>query len=73
MTRVDAATQRVLSKNLELAQQLGGIPMTFRGRDVASTMAAFAREYGIKIIIMGKSRRPWHRRLMGGSIFESGS
>ena len=31
LTRIDAATQRFLSKNLELAQQLGGIPMTFRG------------------------------------------
>ena len=28
LTRIDAATQRVLSKTLELAQQLGGIPMT---------------------------------------------
>ena len=43
LTRIDAATQRVLSKNLELAQQLGGIPMTFRGPDVASTIIAFAR------------------------------
>ena len=31
LTRIDAATQRVLSKTLELAQQLGGIPMQFRG------------------------------------------
>ena len=39
LTRIDAATQRILGKNLELAQQLGGIPMTFRGQDVASTIA----------------------------------
>ena len=70
LTRVDAATQRVLSKNLELAQQLGGVPMTFRGRDVASTIAAFAREYGIKIIILGKSLQPWHRRILSGSIID---
>lgn len=70
LTRVDAATQRILSKNLELAQQLGGVPMTFRGRDVASTIAAFAREYGIKIIILGKSLQPWHRRILSGSIFD---
>jgi two-component system sensor histidine kinase KdpD len=71
LTRTDAATQRILGKNLELAQQLGGIPMTFRGKDVASTIAAFAREYGIKVIVMGKTNRPWHRRLLGGSILES--
>ena len=70
LTRVDAATQRVLGKNLELAQQLGGIPMTFRGIDVAGTIAAFAREYGIKIVILGKSRQPWLRRIFRGSIFE---
>ncbi len=70
LTRIDAATQRVLGKNLELAQQLGGIPMTFRGKDVASTIAAFAREYGIKIIVMGKSRQPWYSRLRGASILE---
>jgi two-component system sensor histidine kinase KdpD len=71
LTKTDAATQRILGKNLELAQQLGGIPMTFRGKDVASTIAAFAHEYGIKIIVMGKTNRPWHRRLLGGSILES--
>ena len=70
LTRIDAATQRALGKNLELAQQLGGLPMTFRGPDVASTIAAFAREYGIKVIVMGKSRQPWYRRLIGESILE---
>jgi two-component system sensor histidine kinase KdpD len=70
LTRTDAATQRILSKNLELAQQLGGIPMTFRGKDVASTIRAFAQEYGIKVIVMGKTQRPWHQRLLGGSILE---
>ena len=70
LTRTDAATQRILGKNLELAQQLGGIPMTFRGKDIVSTVVAFAREYGIKVIVMGKSHRPWHRRLLGGSILE---
>ena len=70
LTRIDAATQRVVSKNLELAQQLGGIPMTFRGPDVASTIAAFGREYGIKVVVMGKSNQPWYRRLLGESILE---
>ena len=70
LTRIDAATQRVLSKNLELAQQLGGIPMTFRGPDVASTMWAFAQEYAIKVIVIGKSRQPWYRRLTRSSILE---
>ena len=70
LTRIDAATQRAIGKNLELAQQLGGIPMTFRGRDVASTIAAFAKEYGIKAIVVGKSRQPWFRRILGPSILD---
>src|SRR5436305_527839 len=61
---------RVIGKNLELAQQLGGVPMNFRGQDVASTMLAFAREYEIRVIVMGRSHRPWLRRLLGGSILE---
>ena len=68
LTRIDAATQRLLSKNLELAQQLGGIPMTFRGQDVASTILAFAREYAIKIIVVGKSRQPWYRQVHGSIL-----
>ena len=44
--------------------------MTFRGRDVASTIVAFAREYEIKVIVVGKSRQPWHRRLLGGSVLD---
>jgi len=70
LTRIDASTQRMISKHLELAQQLGGIPMTFRGQDVAGTMLAFAREYAIKIIVVGKSRRPWYRRIVSGSILD---
>jgi two-component system sensor histidine kinase KdpD len=70
LTKTDAATQRAVAKNLELAQGLGGIPMTFRGADVASTMLAFAREYEIRVIVMGRSHRPWLGRVLGGSILD---
>ncbi len=70
LTKIDAATQRVIGRNLELAQELGGIPMTFRGPDVASTILAFAREYAIKVIVMGKSRQGPHKRWLGRSILE---
>jgi two-component system sensor histidine kinase KdpD len=68
LTRIDAATQRSISKNLELAQQLGAVQMTFRGPDVVRTILAFAREYSIRVIVMGKSRQPWYHRLLHGSI-----
>ena len=70
VSRIDATTQRMIAKHLELAQQLGGVPMTFRGQDVAGTIMAFAREYAIKMIVVGKSRRPWYRRLTQASIPE---
>ena len=70
LTRTDAATHRIVGKNLELAQQLGGIPMTFRGKDVPSTILAFAKEYDIRVVVMGKSRQPWYRRVLAASIIE---
>ncbi len=70
VTKIDAATQRMLGKNLELAQQLGGIPMTFKGPDIAQTILAFAREYDIRIVVMGKSLRPWFQRITTVSLFE---
>ncbi len=44
--------------------------MTFKGHDVVSTILAFAGEYEIKVVVMGRTRRPWHRRLVGRSILE---
>jgi two-component system sensor histidine kinase KdpD len=70
LTRIDAGTQRIISNHLELAQQLGGVPMTFRGPDVASTILSFAREYAIKIIVVGRSRQPKYRRFWRPSILE---
>ena len=70
LTRIEAATQRTVAKNLELAQQLGGVPMTFKGPDVASTILSFAREYSIKILVIGKSRQSWLKRLLGPSILD---
>jgi two-component system sensor histidine kinase KdpD len=70
LTRVDAATQRILSANLELSHQLGGIPMTFKGTEIASTIAAFAKEYAIRVIVVGKTLQPWHRRLFQKSVLD---
>jgi two-component system sensor histidine kinase KdpD len=68
--RIDAATQRRIANTLTLTQQMGGTPMTFKGRDVASTAAAFANEYGITHIVMGRTQRPWYQRLFGRSVLD---
>jgi two-component system sensor histidine kinase KdpD len=68
--RIDAATQRRISNTLELTHHLGGLPMPFKGSDVVSTIATFAKEYGITHIVMGRSRRPWYRRWFGQSVLD---
>lgn len=68
--RIDAATQRRITNTLTLTQQMGGTPMTFKGNDVVSTVAAFASEYGITHIVMGRTKRPWYRRWLGQSVLD---
>jgi two-component system sensor histidine kinase KdpD len=70
MERIDAATQRQVSNALVLAQQLDGVPMTFKGSDVVSTIAAFVKEYGITHIVIGRTQLPWYRRWFGQSILD---
>jgi two-component system sensor histidine kinase KdpD len=70
MERVDAATQRQINNMLELARQLGAVPIPFKGRDVVSTITAFVKEYGITHIVMGRSQRPWYRRWFGQSVLD---
>jgi two-component system sensor histidine kinase KdpD len=68
--RIDAATERRLADSLTLAQQLDGIPMRFKGPNLRSAVAEFVREYGITHVVVGRSQRPWYRRLFGSSLLE---
>ena len=67
---IDAATQRQIGNNLDLARQLGGTSLAFKGADLVSTIAAFVKEYGITHIILGRSRQPWYRRWFGQSVLD---
>ena len=68
--RIDAAAQRRVENVLELASQLGGVVWKSKGSDVVTTIAAFAQEYAITHIIMGRTQRPWYRRIFRQSIFD---
>ena len=70
LDRIDAATQRHITNTLTLTNQLGGTPMPFKGRDVVQIIAAFAAEYGITHIVLGRSLRPWYRRWLGQSFLD---
>ena len=65
--KTDAATQRQVSNSLALARQLGGVPLEFKGENVADTIAAFLQEYSISHIVLGRSHRPWYERMIGRS------
>ena len=68
--QVDAATERRLADSLALAQQLEGVPLRFKGPSLPAAVAAFASEYGITHVVIGRSQRPWYRRLFGSSVLD---
>jgi two-component system sensor histidine kinase KdpD len=70
LEKIDAKTQRQITDTLTLAGQMGGTTFTFKGSDVVSTIAAFVKEYGITHIMLGRSLRPWYRRLFGASVID---
>jgi two-component system sensor histidine kinase KdpD len=70
VSRVDAAVQRQISNTLELAHKLGAVTFPFKGSDVVSTIAAFAKEYGITHIVLGRTQLPWYRRWFGRSVLD---
>jgi two-component system sensor histidine kinase KdpD len=68
--RVAAAVERQLANALALAHQLGGVPLTYNGPDVVSTIAAFVKEYSITHIIIGRSLQPWYKRIFSPPILD---
>jgi len=65
--KVEAATQRRITDDLTLAQQLGGIPMPYEGATFERAVADFVQEYGITHVLVGRSQRPWYQRWFGQS------
>ena len=66
-TVIDAATQRILSNTLTLAQQLGATVFTYKGDDIVKTLLQFAKEYRVGHIVIGTPGRklPFWKRLRG--------
>ncbi len=58
MDQVDATTQRILMNNIALAKDLGAVVTRLKGVDIAETLAAFAREYGVTHAIFGSAPPP---------------
>ena len=64
---IDAATQRMLSNTLTLAQQLGATVFTYKSNDIVKTILQFAQDYRVGHIVIGTPGRkvPLWRRLRG--------
>jgi two-component system sensor histidine kinase KdpD len=59
---ISAEDQRRVTDTLETAQKMGGLVILLKGEDVAEALAAFAREYGITHVVIGRpgGKKPWN-------------
>lgn len=59
--KIAAEDQRRVNDTLETAQKMGGLVIVLKNEDVADALIAFAREYGITHIIVGRpgQKRRW--------------
>ena len=63
--RISARDHRLLSENVTLAMELGAKVVWLAGEDVARELLNFAKEQGVTIVLLGKTRRPWWARILG--------
>ena len=66
--RIDAAVQRKLVDNIQMAQQLGAEVVKLQGGDIAGALLRFAREHAVALILVGQSRQTGWTRLLRGSV-----
>jgi two-component system sensor histidine kinase KdpD len=66
--RIDAAVQRKLVDNIQLAQSLGAEVVKLEATDVAETILRFARAERVAMVVVGQTQRSWWHRLLHGSV-----
>ncbi|MCY1073055.1 sensor protein KdpD [Archangium lansingense] len=62
---IDSEAQRHLLANIELAKELGAEVVRVKGSDPVAALLDFARSHGVGHIIVGRSRQPWWKRMLG--------
>jgi two-component system, OmpR family, sensor histidine kinase KdpD len=68
--RIDATVQRKLVDNIQKAQSMGAEVVKLEGTDVAETLARFAVEHGVTLIVAGQSKRNWWQHITRGSVID---
>ncbi|WP_160286427.1 sensor histidine kinase [Pseudomonas knackmussii] len=64
----DEQSRLHLQNAQQLAERLGGEILQLRGGEVARTLVEHARERRASVILVGRSRQRWYRRLFGGGL-----
>ncbi len=67
-TLIDAEAQRHLLANIEKARELGAEVVRLKAKDPVAAILDFARSHGVGQIIIGRSKQPWWRQVIGRSI-----
>jgi two-component system sensor histidine kinase KdpD len=68
--RIDSAVQRKLVENIQRAQSMGAEVVKLEGKDVAETLAKFATENGVTVLVIGQSKRSKLHHLLKGSVVD---
>src|SRR5574342_9690 len=64
--RIDAAQQRRLVDNMQLAQSLGAEIVTLHDSDVPGALIRFAGMKGVTLLVVGQSHSTWWKRFRKG-------
>jgi two-component system, OmpR family, sensor histidine kinase KdpD len=67
---IDAEAQKHLLANIELARELGAEVARIKADDPVPALVDFARSHGVGSVVIGRSREPRWRRLLGRSVFQ---
>ena len=65
--RIDATMQRYLLDDEQRARDLGAEVVRLRSDKPVDALLEFARDNGVRHIVVGRSHKPWWRRLLGQS------
>ena len=63
--RIDAALQRYLLEDEQRARDLGAEVVRLRSEKPVEALLDFGRAHGVRHIVVGRSHKPWWRRMLG--------
>ena len=65
--RIDSTLQRYLLEDEQRARDLGAEVIRLRSETPVQALLEFGRAHGVRHIVVGRSHKPWWRRLLGQS------